>query len=674
MNDFGEFDSKGVVLSNSEMRQQRRKRGECERCGNKCFKKTLFKSIPITDDGNVLNGRCLRCYPIEDETSGENIPPIKLGLEDEKKERKFVRDDTLQRSLTRSLSLRDQSKKIEGRPLRKVASVGNVSRIIEETEIELMSDSHRLTPSISNEKIQSSNRISPDRQRSTPQSTAASRMVNQAVGITAALQLQKNFKTRKAAREQSITKTNEQRRNSVNETKEEPPVQGTNKYLEAIGKLDHSEKCSYREAIEILQEYPSDLIIFQKVTNRLSEMDLTSSIDQVTHKSVNMIFSGMKSFSENRDIQYNAILTLRNLLKKIEDKDMTTIVASGMGLMVDTLERFPRDSQIQKVITNILFHLSRSDENQSQILKYGGIQKVVEVMANHSGDIEIQETCCKMLRNLSSGDHLIKDAIYNAKGTAQIAVAIVLYPDIIGFLEIAIHALYLLCEGHGGDTIKIIESGAIIDAVVSTMHLHRDELTIQKYGVSTLYALSYSFDSASIIGNSGGIDVIVRAMWVHPKEINIQLWSCRAMSRLSVDMNNSVLFVSIGGSSAIVNTMQTFSEDPIIQIECCDILSKIGAVDDQIKIQLVQDEVIDAITLAMVLHDDNVHVQETACLAIQSLTCESNVDSLLAANVSELMSTAASKFPTQCQGAYSFMMSTVYSSVEDDLGDMGTSL
>merc|ERR1712038_504893 len=122
-------------------------------------------------------------------------------------------------------------------------------------------------------------------------------MVNQAVGITAALQLQKNFKAKKAAREQ---KSNERHRNSindsVNETKEEAPFQGDNKYLEAIDKLDHGEKCSYREAIEILQEYPSDLTILQKVTNRLSEMDLTCSINEITHKSVNLILLGMKSF------------------------------------------------------------------------------------------------------------------------------------------------------------------------------------------------------------------------------------------------------------------------------------------------------------------------------------------------------------------------------------------
>ncbi len=65
MNDFGEMSETGVVLSNNQMRERRLKRGECVTCGMKCFKKTLFKSTPITEDGKVLNGRCLICRPLD---------------------------------------------------------------------------------------------------------------------------------------------------------------------------------------------------------------------------------------------------------------------------------------------------------------------------------------------------------------------------------------------------------------------------------------------------------------------------------------------------------------------------------------------------------------------------------------------------------------------------------
>eukprot|EP00979_Chaetoceros_neogracilis_P017323 scaffold10203_cov272-Chaetoceros_neogracile.AAC.22 len=65
MNDFGELSATGVVLSNAEMKERRFRRGECVICGTKCFKKTIFKTVPLTEDGKVLRGRCLQCNPLD---------------------------------------------------------------------------------------------------------------------------------------------------------------------------------------------------------------------------------------------------------------------------------------------------------------------------------------------------------------------------------------------------------------------------------------------------------------------------------------------------------------------------------------------------------------------------------------------------------------------------------
>lgn len=60
-----DFNATGSVMSRAELEDQRRKRGECVTCGRKCFQKKLFKMIPITDHGRVLNGRCLNCNPLD---------------------------------------------------------------------------------------------------------------------------------------------------------------------------------------------------------------------------------------------------------------------------------------------------------------------------------------------------------------------------------------------------------------------------------------------------------------------------------------------------------------------------------------------------------------------------------------------------------------------------------
>lgn len=50
-----------VGVDMSKLREQRKFRGECESCGQKCFTKTLFKTTPLTVPNLVDKGRCLKC-------------------------------------------------------------------------------------------------------------------------------------------------------------------------------------------------------------------------------------------------------------------------------------------------------------------------------------------------------------------------------------------------------------------------------------------------------------------------------------------------------------------------------------------------------------------------------------------------------------------------------------
>ena len=62
----------GQVLSREELIKKRKRSGLCPTCGQKIFKKKLFKLEPITTPGKVLNGRCLACKP-QDPTKGEEL-------------------------------------------------------------------------------------------------------------------------------------------------------------------------------------------------------------------------------------------------------------------------------------------------------------------------------------------------------------------------------------------------------------------------------------------------------------------------------------------------------------------------------------------------------------------------------------------------------------------------
>jgi hypothetical protein len=66
MNYLGsDFNSSGSVMAKAELTVARTKRGECVTCGRKCYRKKLFKMVPLDEPGKVLNGRCLNCKPLQ---------------------------------------------------------------------------------------------------------------------------------------------------------------------------------------------------------------------------------------------------------------------------------------------------------------------------------------------------------------------------------------------------------------------------------------------------------------------------------------------------------------------------------------------------------------------------------------------------------------------------------
>ena len=54
----------GVGADAKTLREQRKMRGECEDCGQKCFEKRILKSTPLTIPQLVFEGRCLKCRPM----------------------------------------------------------------------------------------------------------------------------------------------------------------------------------------------------------------------------------------------------------------------------------------------------------------------------------------------------------------------------------------------------------------------------------------------------------------------------------------------------------------------------------------------------------------------------------------------------------------------------------
>lgn len=59
------FTGTGALMSMEETINLRKKKGQCLTCGRQTHMKKMFKFTPITIEGEVLDGRCLRCKPLD---------------------------------------------------------------------------------------------------------------------------------------------------------------------------------------------------------------------------------------------------------------------------------------------------------------------------------------------------------------------------------------------------------------------------------------------------------------------------------------------------------------------------------------------------------------------------------------------------------------------------------
>jgi hypothetical protein len=73
----------------------------------------------------------------------------------------------------------------------------------------------------------------------------------------------------------------------------------------------------------------------------------------------------------------------------------------------------------------------------------------------------------------------------------------------------------------------------------------------------------------------------------------------------------------------------------------------------------VEEEALDAIVLAMVLHSEDVKVQERGCQVLLQLAVLENIKTMQASNISELARTAAERFPVQCEELSNLLLHTL---------------
>ena len=726
MNDFGEMSATGVVLSDSEMKERRLKRGECVTCGIKCFKKTLFKTIPISENGKVLNGRCLQCRPLD--ANEMDILPAQVEIASERDLRR-ANKSMGNLGLGDRSPLRRNSGRMMGRALnrrisndskettiRRSVSDGQVIRrsSIEHQPLTLTSLQEE-TPGkdvIINESIRASapftthtgtskpetntdlpetkeipdpsmSDLSPNHEKNESKekarSDSKSEIEKTAVALAASLHLQRNFREKRGKKHSSseselpplhlqptsLDTSDEKKKASTLEPKasgigtqdEEEILKAIQPKPSSISNQDEEEilialsEKNIPGILEIALEYPHSSNIQKKATQLLSQFMLTaklveSDIDALVNcGGIHLLVTAVKTLGKDEEEMVSICTALCNVSNS--DKVQTSLGKHGaIESIVKVMENFDRSEKIQFLCVECLRNICTRKENASRLREIGGEKKIIQTMSSYSDSTNLQELCIDTIIKFSRVDSLL-NALLAGNCADQVSISMVIFSSDLNILRQALRALQSLSRGGSLNQRQIADSGAI-DSIVSTMHLHRDNPIIQSEAALTLGVIGMDLHAAKCIGECGGIDLITRALFAHTENVDVTEKSIHALNILSKYSGNHSLMVEIGVIKAAIQVLQTQTDHVTIQMSCLETLSNVCRDRMDVKVNIVEEEALDSISMSMMIHADDRKLQQSACCFLYNVACDATLNSLLVIGVTELMTQASQRFPNEC--------------------------
>eukprot|EP00571_Detonula_confervacea_P008566 CAMPEP_0172315142 /NCGR_PEP_ID=MMETSP1058-20130122/24199_1 /TAXON_ID=83371 /ORGANISM="Detonula confervacea, Strain CCMP 353" /LENGTH=686 /DNA_ID=CAMNT_0013029155 /DNA_START=30 /DNA_END=2090 /DNA_ORIENTATION=+ len=680
MDTFGnDLSSGGQVLSAQELINKRRRSGQCPTCGQKCFKKKLFKLEPLTTTGKILNGRCLVCNP-QDPNKEELVASCAVtrapssSSSSSGRRKKGEARSKLAASATKIGSNLRASKQ-RGQRLKAMAptrhsSMGEIG--IDESD----EDDDLPSQSISDSTSHRSHRqTDPGEGRGggeKPFNRRDSLTRHQSGSFRA-----DSFIQRQTPRPSAIFLDGINIEDLFNDDYDMDTNITIGNSSETNNRLSESATAARRLSMDErhgLQSLNSDRNSFLDIVNIMMVNSISAAVQNEGLHALSLvhdpdvkllrecacicgfevIVSAMGKCGQDAMAQTNACKVLFIASASGEDLQMAIGNAGGFEALVDAMKEFESDVIVVEGCLLALSNLCIPEEN---ILSYALPGELIELTVNAmSQNVEncgLQEHGCAILANLAMHDDA-RGRIRDCGGCDTVVVSMVVNPMDGGVQQQALVALRNLCVQDDENKVLLANAGAI-DVVIQAMLNHRDDVQIQFRGSWVLGIIGVNEDNKLYIGENGGVDVIVRSMFVYPNDLGIQEKACRALWTLSVNHQNRYSIVKAEAIPAIVVAMQKHASVPEIQERGCGVLCNLVANDDNIKIQIVDEGALDVIVMAMVLHGENEKIQERAVALLYKLCIPENVSRMINANVSPMMAVVAETFP-DCEEKASYVL------------------
>ncbi|KAL9184543.1 hypothetical protein ACHAXT_012513 [Thalassiosira profunda] len=668
----------GQVLTREELIKKRQRNGQCPTCGQKCFKKKLFKLEPITITGQVLDGRCLSCNP-QDPKSEDLVascavaaPPKQKSMRIKRKPRgtpaastanlsagaRSERNVHSARSAPSARGLRAEDsdeEEYQKKASSRSAPAENHSRLHDTSHRSGGSGSrggradrsHRSGGSRSRRELADPPRGGMERRTSSHRDDFLQRQnPRPSTVFLGGIDVDQLFQE---GDESDLSQDSPNghippaaRRLSVEERK-------------ALRQLN-GERNTFAEIVNIMMVNSTSPSVQNEGLHALSlvhDPDAGELEDCAESCGFEVIVSAMGQCSQDAMAQTNACKVL--FIASAAGESLQTAIGSAGGIeaLVDAMKQFEDDVIVLEGCLLALSNLCIPEGNLPYALGGQLIELAVNAMSQNVENSGLQEHGCAVLANLAVHDPA-RRRIRDCGGCDTVVVSMVVNPLDAGVQCQALVALRNLCVKDDENKVLLANAGAI-DVVVQAMQNHRDDAQVQARGSWALGIIGMNEDNKLYIGENGGVDVIVRSMWVHPDDVEVQEKACRTLWTLSVPPRNRLCLVEVDAISAIVTAMQGHAPDANIQEKGCGVLCNLAANDDDTKVRIVNEGALEVVVMAMVLHGENEMIAERAVALLHKLCIPENIEKMVNANVSPMMAVVTETFP-DCQEKATFVL------------------
>ncbi len=646
MNDFGEMSETGVVLSNNQMRERRLKRGECVTCGTKCFKKTLFKSTPITEDGKVLNGRCLICHPL-DFTEMTFIPvtaqvEIASSKDLHRANRSIgslntsIHGRTPKRELHR-LSVSDgnvhnanSNNRAPASPRHELRSSSMLSMQSVREEPSVVSEyqgsrkkvdqrSATLRPSSERSSSLNIDQLEPEQvdQRDTTLRSSSERsssldinpprsekptdtLHKNAIAMAASLHLQRNFREKKAQKKnQSST--------------EESSHSQSEKCLEVT-------KARSTESTRSIGSSRSNISSKEVKGNELDEAQVIGILEH-PNCTFSKLVEIVVDFVNVDSVEETALMVLDERTMKVLAEPETDMLlerkAAGVRFILSKLKS---DSiEVAARAFSVLYNISAVRVLKEAIVNNGGVECILSNIERFKKNVEMENLCLRCIYRIST----VSESYFYmlCEGVDKhIIGAMERNSENIDVQKCCCDIIIKLSKEDSSLRNGIVEANGA-GQIAITMIMFSDDLDLLDKALRALRNLCHEADEnkQSII-DSGAVDSIVSTMQKHRDNAAIQVSAARTLGEIGSTVDTALTIGNCGGIDVITRAIYVHEHRKSVIKKCCAALESLSIPDDNRRL-MVEIGVINALIYTMQTNPDEVSIQ-TLCYKVLSTLAE----------------------------------------------------